>query len=308
MGPTPMTSPQELRCRICSSSRLRLKPFGYRFNGRWLGAVECPACGIIFIDPQPTPQEIVEMYRKEYFEGDFRCGHAGSYFDEAALENLSSLPLLRRIQEYQKTGAFLEVGCAGGAFLSAARKSGFDVKGVEFSEDAATFAREKFNIDVVTGDLVHACLPASAFDVVFMGDVLEHLTDPLATLREVNRVMKPNGLLVLLCPTQTNTLFSRFGFAVYAALGKNATVHLPPYHLFEYRPGSMRYLVEHCRFEVVDSVSEIIPPGEIALRGTGMQKLGKKIFQYPNYLITKLTHVLGDRIELYARKKNGIPS
>ena len=302
-----MNSPHDLQCRICSSRRLRSMPFGYRFKGRWLGAVECPACGIIFIDPQPTPEEIVEMYRKEYFEGDFRCGHAGSYFDDAALENLSGLPLLLRIQTYRSSGEFLEVGCAGGAFLNAARQAGYSVKGGEFSDDAAKLGREKFHLDVVTGDVRKIGLPPSSYDVVFMGDVLEHLTDPLATIMEIHRIMKPDGLLVLLCPTQTNTLFSRFGFAVYAALGKNATVNLPPYHLFEYRPGSMRYLVERCRFEVVDSVAEIIPPGEIALRGTGMQKLGKKIFQYPNYLITKMFHVLGDRIELYAMKKVEIP-
>lgn len=301
-----MNTDHELRCRICSSSRLGSKPFGYRFNGRWLGARSCLNCGIIFIDPQPTAKEIADMYRKEYFEGDFRCGHAGSYFDDATLQNLASLPLLRRIRQYQSTGRFLEVGCAGGAFLSAARQSGFEVTGVEFSEEAAKFAREKFHLDISTGDLTDIHLPAAAFDIVFMGDVLEHLPDPLAVIREVNRITKSGGLLVLLCPTQTDTVFSRLGFGLYSALGKTAAVNLPPYHLFEYRPASMRYLLETCRFEIVDSVSEIIPPGKITLRGPVIQNVGKKLFHYPNYLFTKIFHLLGDRIEMFAKKKDEI--
>ena len=81
-------------CPACSSTRLKSKPFGYQFKGRWLGGRECVDCGIIFLDPQPTNEELTEMYSKEYFEGDFRCGHAGSYFDSDSLDRLVNTSLL----------------------------------------------------------------------------------------------------------------------------------------------------------------------------------------------------------------------
>ena len=288
---------------MCGSSHLGEKPFGYTFKGRWLGGIECHECGIIFIHPQPTPSELTEMYSKEYFEGDFRCGHAGSYFDESTLNSLADTSLLQRIKRYKPTGDFLEVGCAGGAFLNAAREAGFRVKGVEYSSEAAEFARKRFGLDVVAGDLSDACYQPDSFDVVFMGDVLEHLPDPVATVTEIHRVLRAGGMLAIECPMQTNTLFSRTGFVVYSLLGRKATVHLPPYHLFEYRPHSMRNMLRRCGFEITLQKEVMISPGQVTLRGPLAHRLGKKAFQYPNYWITSMLGILGDRIEVFATKK-----
>lgn len=297
-----LPSPPE-QCPVCASPRLREKPFGYVFNGRWLGGFACAECGIIFLHPQPTAEELAAMYSKEYFEGDFRCGHAGSYFDKTTRESLADRTLIAKIKDLKPTGSFLEIGCAGGAFLHAARQAGYRVAGVEFSEVAANLAREQFQLDVRTGDVRDAHFPSNTFDVVFMGDVLEHLPEPVATCREVYRILAPGGLFVIECPMQTNTLFSRLGFAVYAALGKRATVNLPPYHLFEYRRSSMASLLKRCGFTIVRASEGIIPPSEIALRGTGVQKFGKKLLQYPNVVLTRLFGVVGDRIEMIARKE-----
>ncbi len=299
-----MTSARQIptTCPVCSSSRLRAKPFGYAFNGRWLGGYECSACGIIFIHPQPTPEELAALYSKEYFAGDFRCGHAGSYFDEKTQASLQDETLITRIKQLKPAGRFLEVGCAGGAFLNAARNAGYDVKGVEFSEVAAQLAREKFGLDVFTGDVAEAKFPDNTFDVVFMGDVLEHLPDPVATCREVHRIMAPGGLFVIECPMQTNTLFSRGGFFLYGMIGKKATVHLPPYHLFEYRPESLAGMLRRAGFSIVRKSEGIIPPREVTLRGSTLQNIGKKLFQYPNFLITTIFGVFGDRVEVVAAK------
>ncbi len=296
----------DIKCMICGSNVLRERPFGYLFNGKWLGAVECRECRIIFIHPQPTAEEITEMYSKEYFEGDFRCGHAGSYFDESTLNNLADRTLIERIKQQKSSGGFLEVGCAGGAFLSAARDAGYHVKGVEYSSEAADFARKRFGLDVKTGDLVSARFPDNSFEVVFMGDVLEHLPDPVATIGEINRVLNPTGILVIECPMQTNTIFSRVGFAGYSLLGRRTTVHLPPYHLFEYRPASMRNLLHRCGFEITLWKQSVIRPGEVTLRGPIPLRIGKKLFQYPNYWMTSTFGALGDRIEAVA-SKTGAP-
>jgi SAM-dependent methyltransferase len=289
-------------CPVCSACRIHEKPFGYSFNGRWLGGYGCDDCGIIFLFPQPSPAEIVQMYSKEYFEGDFRCGHAGSYFDEQTQSSLEDTALLNNIKKLKSGGTFLEIGCAGGAFLHAAQKSGYTVRGVEFSDVAAKLAREKFGLDVMTGDIAEARFPDNTFDVVFMGDVLEHLPDPVATCTEVHRIMAPGGIFVIECPMQTNAIFSRMGFLLYGLAGKKTTVHLPPYHLFEYRPGSMAAMLRRCGFDIVRKSEGIIPPRQVTLRGTGLQKAGKLVFQYPNYVVTNLFGVLGDRIEMIAVK------
>jgi SAM-dependent methyltransferase len=289
-------------CPLCASAHLCDIPFGYRFEGGWLQAVRCRTCGIIFLSPQPNAQQLTSLYSREYFEGDFRCGHEGTYFNEATLKGLVDRGLLERIRAARPSGRFLEVGCAGGAFLDAARASGYDAAGVELSADAARFARDRFQLDVRTGTLKEAKFPGASFDVVYAGDVIEHLPDPARTAAEMHRVLNRGGVLVLACPTQTNTLYSRLGFTLYRALGKRAEVQLPPYHLFEYRPGSLRLLLETSGFAIIRMEGSALAPGNIARRGPPVQRLAKQLFQYPNWLLTRITGIAGDRLEVFAQK------
>lgn len=240
------------------------------------------------------------MYAKEYFHGDFRCGHERSCFDDATRASLVDVALLERLRSLVPAGRLLEIGCAGGAFLNAARAAGYEVTGIEFSPDAAQFARDTFGLDVFTGEVGEARLPGGSFALVYMGDVIEHLPDPVATLREIRRLLRSGGTIVMACPSQTNTLFSRAGFAVYRALRREATVPLPPYHLFEYRPASMRSILERCGFTEIRITQGLIPPGSIALRGSGFQRLGKKSFHYINSVVTALSGSFGDRMEVTA--------
>jgi 2-polyprenyl-3-methyl-5-hydroxy-6-metoxy-1,4-benzoquinol methylase len=97
-------------------------------------------------------------------------------------------------------GRLLEVGCACGFLLVAARERGFHVRGVEMSAWASEYARGTYGLDVHTGTLESAALAAASVDVVVMADVIEHLFDPPATLREIHRVLAPGGRLLLLTP------------------------------------------------------------------------------------------------------------
>jgi SAM-dependent methyltransferase len=289
-------------CPICFSISVRKKPFRYVFRGSELRGWGCARCGIIFLHPQPTADELKELYSAEYFEGgDFRCGHEEGYSDPAALERIADPALLIEIKAMTTGRRFLEIGCAGGAFLNAAREHDFQAQGVELSEEASRFARETFGLQVFQGELREAQFPEATFDVVFMGDVIEHLSNPLATLREASRILDKNGLLVMALPSQTNSLFSRIGFLAYGLLGKSATVGLPPYHLFEYRPRSLRLLLRQCGFEISRLRQGIIPPGQINLRGPAIQRIGKKVLQYPNSALTHVFGAFGDRITVFAR-------
>ena len=295
MGETKTT------CPVCSSSVVRKKPFRYVFHGSELLAWSCTRCGIIFLHPQPTPEELKRLYSAEYFEGgDFRCGHEEGYSDPATLEKVADPGLLIQIKGMTSGRRFLEIGCAGGAFLDAARRLGFEVQGVELSEDACRMAKETFGLQVFAGGLLDARFPNGSFDVAFMGDVIEHLPDPIATLREVNRVLDKKGMLVMGLPSQTNSLFSRIGFFVYGVAGKSATVALPPYHLFEYRPRSLRFLLRLCGFDIARLDQGIIPPKQINLRGPAVQRFWKRVLQYPNYALTRTFGICGDRITVFA--------
>lgn len=73
-------------CHVCGSTPLRTLPFGYEFHGRRIQGIRCSHCDVTSLDPQTLREEIRARYSKEYFDGDYRCGHAGSCFTEATAD------------------------------------------------------------------------------------------------------------------------------------------------------------------------------------------------------------------------------
>lgn len=90
----------------------------------------------------------------------------------------------------------LDVGCSRGSFLAAGARLGFRMEGVEPAAGIAAAARAQ-GLNVHTGLLEDIGLAAASFDTVTLFEVIEHLKEPLALLRECRRVLKPGGLLVL---------------------------------------------------------------------------------------------------------------
>src|SRR5439155_6595773 len=102
-------------------------------------------------------------------------------------------------RRYGRKGRLLDVGCALGDFLMEAKDAGWDVEGVEISHYAAQRARAR-GLRVTAGRLEELDLPAASFDVITLYDAIEHLTDPVATLAAVHRLLVPGGLLHLVTP------------------------------------------------------------------------------------------------------------
>ena len=94
-------------------------------------------------------------------------------------------------------GALLDVGCATGFFLDEARQAGWDVRGCEVSEWAATSARQRFGLDVVQAPFPTPLLGPRQYDAVTFLNVFEQLPNPHAAERVLRDLVKPGGLLAL---------------------------------------------------------------------------------------------------------------
>jgi SAM-dependent methyltransferase len=112
---------------------------------------------------------------------------------------------------------------------------GWEVYGVEINEFAACVAREQHWLDVRVGTLEQAAFPDEFFDAVTLWDVLEHLHDPVASLREIRRILKLDGVLVIRVPNANSwdaALFGRY----WAGLE-------PPRHLYVFTPNTLGALL-----------------------------------------------------------------
>jgi hypothetical protein len=134
------------------------------------------------------------------------------------------------------------------------------------------------------------------YDVIFMGDVLEHFNEPLEMLQMAQAMIKPAGIVAVEVPSMFNSITGRLALAGLNILGKTKKMLMPPYHVNEFTPRTLVLMLKTAGFDIVRIVERIKSPQSITLRGSIFEKTTKKLLQYPNYIITRTVGVLGDRL------------
>lgn len=146
----------------------------------------------------------------------------------------------------------LELGCSTGFFSKyLSQKRACSVVGVEVDPAAAAEAK-KFCNQLLVCDLNSPewiiGLPHQAFDVILMGDVLEHLIEPQAVLEQIQPLLAPNASIVISLPnivywkTRLKILFGRFEYESFGILDHT--------HLRFYTPKTARQMIEGAGYEI----------------------------------------------------------
>jgi 2-polyprenyl-3-methyl-5-hydroxy-6-metoxy-1,4-benzoquinol methylase len=206
--------------------------------------VRCPSCGMIYQNPRPRIEDMQQHYPVEYESYSEIHSNRISWLLNQAI-NYGTIKRSRFIVKYKHSGRLLDIGCATGFFLDGMRSQGkWELHGVEINPHVAEIARQRYGLEVRTGTLREAAYPAQFFDVITMWDVLEHLHQPLESLREIHRILKPDGLLVLRVPNIGSLdakLFKRY-WAGYDA----------PRHLYVFSPNTLREILRKAGFDLMD--------------------------------------------------------
>lgn len=205
---------ETIACPLCSSQAADLV---YETHDRLMGLegkfalVACQNCALTYLSPRPTREYIGHYYPRDYEPFVEAVPHRLPWWQRWPLQyglRKRCQPIVTR----KRGGRALDVGCATGLFLAELRRRGsWEVVGVEPNPEAADFARKVLGLTVHVGNLASAHFPSAHFDAVTMWDVLEHLHDPLADLREVRRVVKPDGLLLFRVPVRDSLDARWFG-------------------------------------------------------------------------------------------------
>ena len=183
-----------MSCPLCESTR----PARLELRVHEANLVRCKHCGLVRVDPLPTPAEAARLYDDHYFRDAVR-----GYVDYVADEGVFRAEFRRRLRVLHGLGArgrLLDVGCASGALLIEAKALGFAPVGLEPAPATARRAAEKSGCPVLAHPLQDALLAPAAYDVITLFDVLEHLAQPLLALERLRRTLAPGGLLAVTVP------------------------------------------------------------------------------------------------------------
>jgi 2-polyprenyl-3-methyl-5-hydroxy-6-metoxy-1,4-benzoquinol methylase len=141
-------------------------------------------------------------------------------------------------------GRLLEVGASHGGFVKLASTAGFDSVGMEMSPAIVEFARTTFGIDMMRGPLENVDLPERSFDVICSFDVVEHLRDPLASLRRIRDLLVANGVVLIQTPQ-----FPELSSAALRAKNDRFVEHLKsPEHIYLFSASAFSTLAARAGF------------------------------------------------------------
>jgi 2-polyprenyl-3-methyl-5-hydroxy-6-metoxy-1,4-benzoquinol methylase len=202
--------------------------------------VQCKRCGFVYTEPRPSIEELEDYYPLAYY------GMEGRRF-RVGLEDLVCF-FRRRLansleRQFPRKGRVLEVGSGRGNLLGELAKRGWDTKGTEFSSHLAEATIRQFGVKVYAVPNLEACsFETGYFDLILCYHVLEHLPNPIETLLEMRRIIKPSGYVVIAVPN--------FGGLV-ANLTRSRWFGLDvPRHLSHFTAKTLRLAIEQAGFEI----------------------------------------------------------
>jgi len=172
--------------------------------------LRCKHCGAISMNRiNPAPVE----YVKEYFFEQYQKQYGKTYIED--FPNLIAMAK-RRLAVIKKVGnrekgtgnspqTLLDIGCAYGAFLTAAKDEGFSPQGIDPAEDAVRYVTQTFGIPAQHGFFPspQSPVPSPQYNVITLWYVIEHFRNCVPALEEIRKILKPGGVLAFATPSFT---------------------------------------------------------------------------------------------------------
>jgi SAM-dependent methyltransferase len=216
--------------------------------------VRCDDCGLHYTNPRPTLATLGRYYPSNYspYQSEEKpAAGEGGTIQNLVLRDAFGAPavrpsaggramakLIRLVRppesfgfgvSYRGRGRLLDFGCGSGKFLRRMHALGWNVTGIDFSEEVRAVTAS--GLRAVHGTLPHPQLGPGSFDVVTLRHALEHVPDPRATLRDAWNLLDGGGLLLVAVPNYEAWEIARLG---EAAMGLDL-----PRHLTHFTPATL---------------------------------------------------------------------
>lgn len=220
------------------------------------GRLERNQLGFLEVVARPSPEELADYYERRYYQnenGNYRSSYPSEEIEviqlRISLRGARALELMERAEP----GSLLDVGCGEGFVLAAFAAQGWTVAGVDHSRAGVDAMNPGFADQVEQGDLFallnQRILAGESHDLVWLGNVLEHVLDPLGLLDSLRSLVAPGGLLVVTVPNDGNAYHE--DLLVRGAIHERFWIAIPD-HMSYFTVDSLRRTAEATGWDCLD--------------------------------------------------------
>jgi SAM-dependent methyltransferase len=243
-------------CCICTDDNAEPlavgEDFEYRTSPDTFLAVRCLGCGLVYLNPRPSLQDLSRIYPSDYYAYDFSEAQFG--FVYKVRQQLEAKRLLSSCKGLPDNARIIDVGCGDGFHLSLLRQFGqptWHLEGIDPNDLAIQAARNK-GLTVHQGTVQSLDLPKASYDLAFMIATLEHVDDPVQVLESVRSLLRPDGCVIIVTDSTDTLDFRLFQHRHWGGY------HFPR-HWNLFNPKTLRRLALKVDLEVVQLTTILSP-------------------------------------------------
>lgn len=190
-------------CPICDSEQLHdvMEVKDHMITKEMFTIQECQSCGFWFTNPRPSLENIGRYYKSEEYisHSSTNKGLVNKLYN--LVRNYTLKQKRKLIEGLTSERTLLDIGSGTGHFANECKTHQWNVFGLEPDEDARSFAKENFNLDLQPLDNLY-CLEKSSVDVVTMWHVLEHVYHLKQDVEQIVGLIRPKGYFVIAVPNR----------------------------------------------------------------------------------------------------------
>jgi len=227
------------RCILCTASGFRI----IHRKDEWKYLL-CLNCGLVCLHPKPTTETLTKNYEDYLSVQPEEIGNWESMVKPVVTRSADLIESRSRTVR----GKLLDIGCGYGFFLQEMKSRGWQVNGIEISQTGRKYAKNRWDIEVFSEPLETLRFPENSFDVVTLFYVIEHVLEPLDLMKEVNRILKPKGLVILRWPHSTPIV------RLLGPLSRKLDLYHTPYHLYDFSPKTIGRLLNRTGFRCIETL------------------------------------------------------
>ena len=232
-------------CQFCGSNTHRhLHTIaGFKDDPRKFRVVACEICGLVFINPRYSEQANLKLYEESYYTDQVKdpSGVVRNFISDKDNKIIDHLLELGHLKKFKKNGRILDFGSGPGFFLEV-----LDGAWEKYAVDISDFAIKSIQNPAVVksqGSLLEAGFNDDFFDAIYIGHTLDRLTNLKENLKELRRILKPDGIILVVTPN-IDSMCARVFKGKYRLLYAN--------HLIHFSPSTVRMFLDEAGFRVLD--------------------------------------------------------